>query len=579
MLTDYEEPPRAQPSTSTSTSTSKPQSSKRKRVDISKISPDISESAETPEPELHPKKKRKLTPGQEPTKQNAHRTLANRSHSIESDADKDVASDDADSETVATIGARKRRIPKSKDCALSSTPDKCRVTAIKATTKPEPPNGHGQSVAFSKKQRNIMKLSANRESTPSVSVPLPRHQPILSPGARARLEIFDSMMGIGSDDGNIHDPTANSCENGDYFAADNFEPNELPTNSPPKFPTPPPTTTTTAARRKQPCDSPFSGIVPETESSQSQPSIRKPRADEKNADAPPPPKPPSRSTSPSRKQQSEPPITVMRAPSSSRSPSHTGHVASSSDVPVRPRKRATRPIPRISPQTFRKAVEPYTSELDNEPPMSSIESFPSPRKDKGKKRQSADADEYQELSDEEAAPGHTDAELRARGEALYEQALRKKELLRVSDRPPPKKALADVARSRVPPVNGKQSTSDTHPSASSKRNRQGDQSVVQQMEDAYVDLSGGNSTTIDTFTQSGPQDKQAQRITLREEVEESTQEALLGGNPALLAPKVEVQPQEPVIEDVDICGESGDVQVCRSAILLPLVSFHLAPSC
>ncbi|KAG1732881.1 uncharacterized protein EDB91DRAFT_1016239, partial [Suillus paluster] len=169
----------------------------------------------------------------------------------------------------------------------------------------------------------------------------------------------------------------------------------------------------------------------------------------------------------------------------------------------------TGPVPRISPHTFRKTLESVTIELDNEPPMSSIESFPSPRKDKGKQRHS-EADELQSSSDEELVPGVTDAKLRARGKVLYEEALRKKELLQVTDKPP-KKTLDDLARSRVPLT---------------MTTREGELEVVQQMEDAYVDLSGGNSTTIDTFTQSGPQDKEAQRILLREEDEECTQEAL-----------------------------------------------------
>ncbi|KAG1780036.1 hypothetical protein EV702DRAFT_932888, partial [Suillus placidus] len=182
-------------------------------------------------------------------------------------------------------------------------------------------------------------------------------------------------------------------------------------------------------------------------------------------------------------------------------------------------------IPRISPHTFRKTVESLTTEHDNEPPMSSIESFPSPRKDKGKQRYSG-PDERS--SDEEPVPGVTDAELKARGKALYEQALQKKELLQVTDKPP-KKTINDLARSRVPLAmtgNGKQSRPDTHPFASNKGAHNGDFEIVQQMENAYVDLSGGNSTTIDTFTQSGPKDNEAQCILLREEDEESTQEAL-----------------------------------------------------
>ncbi|KAG0697565.1 hypothetical protein DFH29DRAFT_771228, partial [Suillus ampliporus] len=183
-------------------------------------------------------------------------------------------------------------------------------------------------------------------------------------------------------------------------------------------------------------------------------------------------------------------------------------------------------IPHISPHTFRKTLGSLTTELDNEPPMSSIESFPSPRKDKGKQRCSGGADELQSSSDEKSDPGVTDAELKAKGKALYEQALRKKERVQVADKPP-KKTLEDLARSRVPLTmtsNSKGSRFDTH--QSSKEAHDEDVEDVQRMEDAYVDLSGGNSTTIDTFTQSGPQDKEAQRNLLREEDEESTQEAL-----------------------------------------------------
>jgi len=535
------------------------------------------------------------------------------------------------------------------------------VTAIKTATKPERPTGHGRGAALSKKQRDVITPSseddesidkskkplvsrfADKKTNPEIATedvspkhfeahqaapprtPPPTHpsssssvyaspsrkHPILSPGARARLEIFDYMMGTGSDEGD-----ANIYENAAYNATDNLEPYDSP-NLAPKFPKPTSTTTMTAGRKRQLRDSPSPGIVPETDSSQPRRSLHKSRVNSKNTDASPPPKPPpSRPTSPLGKSQSVPPIVVMRASSSSKSPLHSVRVASNSDVRTRPRKPATRPIPRISPETFRKTVGPFTSELDNEPPMSSIESFPSPRKDKGKQRQPADADELQGSSDDEAVPGPTDAELRARGEALYEQALTKKKLLHVTDTVP-KKALGDIAKSDVPLVNSKRSTS-------GKGDRLGNLETVQQMEDAYVDLSGGNSTTIDTFTQSGPQNQEARPTAVRQEVEESTQEALLGGNPALpanVAGKIEaqphviggmqtereemetrqispckeaeqitqdvpsgnvpvnvaenvVEPQELAIDYVDICGEDG-AQVCRSAASSFLASFRL----
>jgi hypothetical protein len=113
---------------------------------------------------------------------------------------------------------------------------------------------------------------------------------------------------------------------------------------------------------------------------------------------------------------------------------------------------------------------------------------------------------------------------------------------------------------------GKQPKPGTHPFASNKEAHEGDLEIVQQMEDAYVDLSGGNSTTIDTFTQSEPQDKEAQCILLREEEEECTQEALLSGNPALLVPKahvvekIEARRQELVIDDTEMGNDDYGVQ-------------------
>jgi hypothetical protein len=198
--------------------------------------------------------------------------------------------------------------------------------------------------------------------------------------------------------------------------------------------------------------------------------------------------------------------------------------------------------------------------------MSSIESFPSPRRNKGKQRYSG-PDECS--SAEEPVLGITDAELKAKGKALYEQVLRKRELLQATDKPP-KKTINDLARSRMPLAmtsDDKQSRTDTHPFTSNKGAHERDFEIVQQMEDAYVDLSGGNSTTIDTFTQSGPQDKEAQRILLREEEEECTQEALLSGNPALLVPrvdvaKIEARRQELAIDDTEMGNDNDGVQVC-----------------
>jgi len=601
--TDYDEPPRAQPSTSKAQSSS----SKRKRADIAKELSNFSDSADPSEPE-HPRKKKKLITGK-PTITKLKRKATQRistSHSQfnESDADDNVvlAGGIGDRIPITSVGppTRKRPVPKPKDDVLSSVVDHRRVTTTTTIVKPErssDPIRNGES--FSKNQNDVIELSSTEEadllpkskkppishfadkkttskttsqdtaakhvvaqssvnvnshiSTPtilhskktsSVSPPPLRRQPSLSPGARARLEIFDCMMGIGSDSGD-GDAYANMGENVDYGAA--------PFSPPPKVSTPPPMTATTAGCKKSTGDSPFSGIVPETESSQSQRSLPNHMTNGKRTDQAPPPKQPSLQRSTSRKSQTAPALPT---------------VSSSSEVPLRPQKPPTGPIPRISPHTFRKTVESLSTEHDNEPPTSSIESFPSPPKDKGKQRYSG-PDERS--SDEELVPGVTDAGLKARGKVLYERALRKKELLQVTDKPP-KKTINDLVRSRVPLVmtsKGKQPKPGTHPFASNKEAHEGDLEIVQQMEDAYVDLSGGNSTTIDTFTQSEPQDKEAQCILLREEEEECTQEALLSGNPALLVPKahvvekIEARRQELVIDDTEMGNDDYGVQVCR----------------
>ncbi|KAG1813614.1 uncharacterized protein BJ212DRAFT_401711 [Suillus subaureus] len=603
-LTDYDEPPRAQPLAISKTQSS---SSKRKHADMAKEPSNLSDSVDPSEPE-HPKKKKKLVTG-EPTsmklkRKATQRTPASHSQFIESDADDNIAAAGGvgDGIPITRVGppTRKRPVPKSKDDVLSSVTDHHRVTTTVTVQKPEQSSGSSRNgQPFSKNQPDVIELSSTEEAdlllkskkppisrfadrktasktapqettakhvvaqssvrshitTPAIlhsrkssSVsPLPlRRQPSLSPGARARLEIFDCMMGIGSDNGD-GDPYANMGENADYGAAD---PYDTPLGPPPKSSTPPPTTATTAGRKKPTGDSPFSGIVPETESSQSQPSLPNHITNGKRTDQPPPLKQPSLPRSTSRKSQS---ASVLPT------------VASSSEVPLRPRKPPAGPVPRISPHTFRKTVESLTTEHDNEPPMSSIESFPSPQKDKGKQRCSGPD---KRSSDEDPVPGVTDAELKARGKALYERALRKKELLQVTDKPP-KKTINDLVRSRVPLAmtsKDKQSGPDTHPFASNNGVHEGEFEIVQQMEDAYVDLSGGNSTTIDTFTQSGPQDKEAQRILLREEEEECTQEALLSGNPALLVPKVDVvekfeaRRQELAIDDTEMGNNDDGVQ-------------------
>lgn len=569
--TDYDEPPHAQPSTSKAQSSS----SKRKRADVAKEPSISSDSADSSEPE-HPRKKKKLlTDKQTSTKlkrKATHRTPASHSQSIESDADDNVASARVGGGIPITrVGppTRKRPVPKSKD-PPSSVTDHCRAMTTTATQKSEQPSGpsrNGQS--FLENQHDVIVLSsteetdlipklkkppisrfADREKTsktvPQASPPPLQRQPSLSPGARARLEIFDRMMGIGSDKGD-GDPYANMGDNTDYGDADLHD---TPLSPPPKFSTPPPTTATTAGCKKPTGDSPFSGIVPETESSQSQPSLPNYTTNREPTDQPPPPKQPSIPRSTSRKSQSASALPT---------------VASSNEVPLRPRKPPAGPIPRISPRTFRKTVESITTQHDNEPPMSSIESFPSPRRNKGKQRYSG-PDEYS--SDEEPILGITDAELKAKGKALYEQVLRKREFLQVTDKPP-KKTINDLARSRMSLAmtnDDKQSKPDTHPFASNKGAHERDFEIVQQMEDAYVDLSGGNSTTIDTFTQSGPQDKETQRILLREEDEECTQEALLSGNPALPAPrvdvveKIEARRQELAIDDTDMGNDNDGVQ-------------------
>lgn len=581
VLTDYDEPPHAQPSTSKAQSSS----SKRKLADIAKEPSNPSDAADSSEPE-RPRKKKKLATGEQTSKKLkrkvVHHTPASHSQLIESDADDNVASGGVGHGIPVTkVGplTRKRPVPKSKDDALSSITDHHRVKATTTIQKSSGPSRNGQS--FLENQHDVIVLSSTEETdlipkskrppmsrfadrkttsktapretavkhvtaqssirsripTPTVlhsrkslspSPPPSGRQPSLSPGARARLEIFDCMMGIGSDNGD-GGPYANLGENTDYGAA---EPYDTPLSPPPNLSTPPPTTVATAGRKKPTGDSPFSGIVPETESSQSQPSLPNHIANGKRTDLPPPPKQPSLPRSTSRKSQSASALPT---------------VASSSEVPLRPQKPPSGPIPRISPRTFRKTVESLTTEHDNEPPMSSIESFPSPRRDKGKQRYSG-PDERS--SDEAPVLGMTDAELRVKGKALYERAMRKREFLQVTDKPP-KRTIDDLARSHIPLAmtsDDKQSRPDTHPFTPNKGAHEGDFEIVQQMEDA------------------GPKDKEAQYVLLREEDEECTQEALLSGNPALLVPrvddvgKIEARRQELAIDNTEIGNDNNGVQ-------------------
>ena len=344
--------------------------------------------------------------------------------------------------------------------------------------------------------------------------------PHLSPGARARLEIFDRMMAdpsqpdaAPSPDVPEHAPDDVQFNFDDIHddAHDAFNTVDLPLLSPPSSKPEP--------KISKP-GTPNGLIVPETESSgnsqsQSQPLLK-----------PPSPLPPARDHSP-RKPIDLPAIAVIAASATSSSISPQGPPQKLPSLTSRPSKR---PTFKMAPSTFR-PTNARARVADPEAPPSSIESFASPRRvDKGKQKAVEDDQLQSSLSEGELDSDKrrtqkkiTDSALRKRGQELFDQAQR----VREAEYQKKKKAKRLKGVNEI--ING---TSSPPSKGSPVLFATGPESVPEMQLEDVVDLSGGaNSMTLDSPEHSeakplSEEKRERLRIELRQEEEESTQEAM-----------------------------------------------------
>ncbi|KAI5981663.1 hypothetical protein EDC04DRAFT_2916334 [Pisolithus marmoratus] len=232
---------------------------------------------------------------------------------------------------------------------------------------------------------------------------------------------------------------------------------------------------------------------------------------------------------------------------------------------------AMKPVPQISPNTFKtklKLVGPGNA-VSSEAPPSSIESFASPQLRRpfirkqlstGAARKTVplstaeqsseedveqdDEDRHQENANEARPKGRpTDSEVRKRGKELFDEQQRKRDA---------KRAVAAQSKRLKPLANimGRlKSAKEMSPIAGASYNEgvAADDcldSVVQEMEDAYVDLSGKtqsatmetsapNNTVQKSWATMTAEEREALRIQLRQEEEENTQEAIHVPAPAV----------------------------------------------
>lgn len=376
----------------------------------------------------------------------------------------------------------------------------------------------------------------NHNSTPSpphISIPqvllsARPGNPDLSPGTRARLELFDRMMNDPSPPDATTSPDdvpkcvpdeayINYDTHDDFNTHDLFRPlSPSPSKSKPKH---------------SKLSTPNGLVVPETESSgnsqsQSQPLLQ----------LPPSQPPPTHEKSPP-KPIDLPTIAVITAsvtsssvsprdlfPPLERLPPHTNH---------RVKRQIFKPVPQISPDTFRSTINPRSLVTDSEAPPSSIESFTSPKRvEKGKQRAVDDDQLQSSLSEEEgvnvrrkrlAQRKITDSELKKRGKELFDQV----QLAREAGQQKKQK----VKRLKI--VNGiVNGTVSSPPKDSPLPSISGLENTLPMRWEDMVDLSGGaNSTTLDTPVHSevkplSEEDRERLRIELRQEEEENTQEAM-----------------------------------------------------
>ncbi|KAF8132565.1 hypothetical protein EV363DRAFT_112573 [Boletus edulis] len=392
---------------------------------------------------------------------------------------------------------------------------------------PAEESGH-EVLSFGDPQLLRRNTSDNHISPPRhISIPkiLPSACPDLSPGAKARLELFDQMMTDLPQSNAAPSPPhvsehvpddAYFNDNDTYDAHDAFEP--PPLSSPPSKSKPKPSKLST----------PNGLIVPETESSgnsqsQSQPFLEPPQ--------PPPPRAPLARDKSSHKPLDLPTIAVIAAsaPSSSTSPQD---LFPPQKLPPPTNHPSKKPTFKIASNTSFSTAN-VRSRVADEAPPSSIESFTSPgRPDKGKQRAVEDEQLHISLSEGEGDDEHekgrtqrkiTDSQLKKRGKELFDEAQRVRETEWHKNKKVKRSKTVDEI------VNGTfASTSKRTPLPFTNGT---DNTLEMRLEDV-VDLSGcANSMTLDTPEHSetkplSEEKRERLRIELRQEEEENTQEAM-----------------------------------------------------
>lgn len=440
-------------------------------------------------------------------------------------------------------------------------------------------------VSSSKTPRRATAESSKKKTSPTprplLHKPLVR-KPILSPGAVARLQLFDRLTATspGGGYGDVDAPIEPSHK----------RPKVTPPNDHRDTIETPPVTDSSKRQSPQKTSSTsklIKAMLPKLDSdSDSSPD------DSDCQSGSPPPRPTSKSQSgtsrimdkgdfsrridhQSKQDELDLPEIAVIPGRSSTTPLDFDDLRSSSLLQktkyVKPSRSALKPVPQISPNTFRAKVKPLRPvvAVSSEPPPSSIESFASPRVrrpftrkqlatqharksatvwrpseddvelDVEEEEEEEEAEEEgDEDNDEEAQPNKRwiDSEVRKRGKELFDEEQRRRDAKRAEATQPKRSKPLGEIMGRPKSAKGRPAV------AGPSHNGEGVpanclDSVVQEMEDAYVDLSGKTqSTTLETSASNGArkkpwaamttEEREVLRIQLRQEEEELTQEAI-----------------------------------------------------